>query len=789
MKIGNKVVVAVSSLSVALSVAYISLFIVEKEIIGEQITNELNEVAYQVSRPAVEGAYNLCLTAQELIQDKNMTGLNLANDIIARSGGITLDGSKKVEWGATNQITKNVDQIELPAMMLGGQPIEKNYTFDKVTPVVDDIMRMSNITCTIFQKMDNNSMLRVATNVKLKNGNRAVGTYIPNTSPVVQTVLRGETFKGKAYVVNKNYITAYQPLKDSSGNIVGIIYVGVPQDEAKTLKESLIKFKIGKTGYIFVVDGSNNKIVVHPKASLEGKSMIGLVKSKGTEFSDNWDKLWIETFAEAKKLSGSNSKTVSYEWTAKNKNGDIVPAHKVASVSHFKAWDWYIVSSTYMMDFHDPIARIDRTLENMVFYFILVGLIVLILSIIGTLIFAQTLSKPILVTTKLLQSIAIGELPKIEVSSRKDEIGEMSRSLKQMGENIQNRVNSATSISRKDLTEYIETNPNDVLGSALKTMSKELNQFITEISTAATEVELEGKHISDSSQSLSESATRQAASLEEINSSVHMVSDQTKVNSENASKANSLVVDAKNSASEGKEHMMAMVEAMSEINSASESVSKVIKVIDDIAFQTNLLALNAAVEAARAGQHGKGFAVVAEEVRSLAGRSAKAAKETAELIEGAVRKASRGSEVADLTSSSLNVILEKITTASDLVIEISTSSGEQANSLSEISTGLTQIDTTTQQNTATAEEVASASVELSVQARTLKSAIGEFKFREGSKVRETFDNKANPKESEPRPTTAPVKSGLPKLAPTAPSVIGDAKEEMVSLDDEDWGKY
>ena len=236
---------------------------------------------------------------------------------------------------------------------------------------------------------------------------------------------------------------------------------------------------------------------------------------------------------------------------------------------------------------------------------------------------------------------------------------------------------------------------------------------------------------------LSQGATEQASSIEELTASIEQVSTQTKINAENASKANGMAEQAKNYAVTGNEQMKEMLKAMDEINESSNNINKIIKVIDDIAFQTNILALNAAVEAARAGQHGKGFAVVAEEVRTLAGRSANAAKETTALIEDSIKKSGEGTRIAKETAEALAKIFNEVNAVSGLVGDINNASNEQAAAIAQINQGIMQVSQVVQENSATSEESAAASEELSGQAEILYDLISQFKLKghEGSRDR------------------------------------------------------
>jgi methyl-accepting chemotaxis protein len=268
-----------------------------------------------------------------------------------------------------------------------------------------------------------------------------------------------------------------------------------------------------------------------------------------------------------------------------------------------------------------------------------------------------------------------------------------------------------------------------VIKDSLNATLASLNEILNQVAQAVDQVTTGARQVSDSSQSLSQAATESASSLEEITASMHELTSQTNMNAENAIQANQLAAQAKISAEKGNSEMGNMVRAMNEINESAANISKIIKAIDEIAFQTNLLALNAAVEAARAGAHGKGFTVVAEEVRNLAQRSAAAAKETAEMIEGSIKKTEVGTKIAEDTSKALEEIVTGSAKVTDLIGEIAAASKEQAQGIGQINTGLSQVDQVTQQVTASSEESASASEELSSQSLQLKEMLTKFRLR------------------------------------------------------------
>ncbi len=262
------------------------------------------------------------------------------------------------------------------------------------------------------------------------------------------------------------------------------------------------------------------------------------------------------------------------------------------------------------------------------------------------------------------------------------------------------------------------------LNMAVENLDKALQQ----VAIGADQVASASVQVSTGGQSLSQGASEQASSLEEVSSSLQEMSSMTKQNALNAREANGVAEAARGSAQKGVESMNRMSQAINQIKSSSDATAKIVKTIDEIAFQTNLLALNAAVEAARAGDAGKGFAVVAEEVRNLAMRSAEAAKNTASLIEEAVKNSENGVVINAEVLANFQEITERINKVSQVVAEIAAASDQQDQGISQVNKAVEQMNQLTQQNAANAEESASAAEEMSSQSEQMRSMVAGFKL-------------------------------------------------------------
>jgi methyl-accepting chemotaxis protein len=257
-----------------------------------------------------------------------------------------------------------------------------------------------------------------------------------------------------------------------------------------------------------------------------------------------------------------------------------------------------------------------------------------------------------------------------------------------------------------------------------------LGQIMDQIQASGEQIASGAAQVSLSSQDLFQCSAEQASALEQITATVAEMGSHTRENAEHVDQANRITRQASEAAANGNGQMRQLMQAMTEINKGGGDILKIVKVIDEIAFQTNLLALNAAVEAARAGEYGRGFSVVAEEVRSLAVRSAKAAQESTALIEGSVQKAKHGVQLADRTSTALEEIVTGITKVSALMNEIAMASNEQAQGIAQVNQGLEQVGQVTLHNTANAEKSSSAAEEFSNQAALLHQMLQRYMLEE-----------------------------------------------------------
>lgn len=342
-------------------------------------------------------------------------------------------------------------------------------------------------------------------------------------------------------------------------------------------------------------------------------------------------------------------------------------------------------------------------------------------------------------------------------------------------------------IGNGDLSQQIRAKSNDEMGqllTGLENMRQNLVQTVTVVRQGSSSIAVSSEEIASGNMDLSSRTENQAASLEETASSMEELTSTVQQNADNARQANTLALKASSVASKGGEVVGNVVHTMDSIKESSKKIVDIIGVIDGIAFQTNILALNAAVEAARAGEQGRGFAVVASEVRSLAQRSAGAAKEIKELINDSVDKVETGSRLVDDAGKTMDEIVVSIKGVADIMAEITAASVEQSDGIAQVNIAISKMDEAVQQNAALVEEAAAAAGSMQEQANNLNSAVSIFKLNDNDvRTQQNSAPKARPASVMKKPSSKPAVKSLPNTATAKPAKSNDNSAEQ------DWEEF
>ncbi len=295
----------------------------------------------------------MCEIQEDFLQKKMLSDLAVARGLMRETGAVRLT-SEQVQWSAVNQFTHDVRSVNLPRMLVGDTWLGQNSAANRMSPIVDAAQQETGSTCTIFQKMNPaGDMLRVCTNVLNKDGSRAIGTYIPATNPdgtrnpAIASVMGGQTYTGRAYVVDGWYVTTYEPIRDASGEITGMLYVGVPADARGSFHEQVVATEVGTTGYVYILDGDGN-YVISAGGTRDGENIWAAKDADGAFVIQ-------DIVHKAQRLRGRQIGEHVYAWT---NPGDPVPRDKIARLAYYEPWDWTIGAGSYLDEFQQAENRI-----------------------------------------------------------------------------------------------------------------------------------------------------------------------------------------------------------------------------------------------------------------------------------------------------------------------------------------------------------------------------------------------------------------------------------------------
>lgn len=429
----------------------------------------------------------------------------------------------------------------------------------------------------------------------------------------------------------------------------------------------------------------------------------------------------------------SDTTLAKYVEVIANNNGDSVikdfdNTKRIMQFTSVNLTDWTFVGTL-------PKSQINIEIYKLILIYTISTALILVLCYVLGLRIEKKLFKPLLTISEKVNKLSEGNLKiSFDEPSVSKEVHLLTSSLNNMTNMLSTYI-SDIDISLRDISEGRIGTISDIeyigdfklIKSSINNIRISLGELLNQLFITSDQLVAGANQVATGSEELSRGATDQASAIEELSASLNDVSSQIYKNAENTNKSKESSKESGDLIEKGSHNMQEVLGAMSEIGDTSSEIAKIIKAVEDIAFQTNILALNAAVEAARAGQAGKGFAVVAEEVRSLASRSAEAAKTTTELIEKTTSAISNGKNIVDLTAKTFEEIRESSYILERLIDEISRATNDQAESIKQINVGVEQISSVIQNNTITAETSTATSEELLARATTLSNLVEKFK--------------------------------------------------------------
>lgn len=581
---------------------------------------------------------------EDALREQTQLSLRVAADALKRHGGATLR-SDTVTWTATNQLDSSKADVTLPGFAAGSTWFGQERASGARVPVVDEVLDVAHARCTVFQRMnDRGDMLRVATNV-LKDGQRAIGTYIPATEPdgaanaVVSAVMQKRTFIGRAFVVDGWYVSAYEPIV-IDGEVAGMLFVGVPErDAVARLMREMDGVKVGDTGRVFIL---------HAKGAAAGKVVRPLAgEAVGASLIDARDaegRTWVRDLVGGAATLGA-AQIARASFALQDGSGAARPY--VAAYSYFAPWDWVIAVAVPEDELFRTATRVSELSRATLWWVLWIGLFGLALAG-GT-----------------WQWVA-------------------------------------------------------------RRTEGQLQPVVQRVASAAQEISAAAGSVAAASNHLAQGSAQQAASSEQASSALAQVAAMARRNAEAAAQAATVAQRGQEAAARGSGAMDRMSTAMSSIEASGNKVSKIARAIDELSFQTQLLALNAAVEAARAGELGQGFAVVAEEVRSLSNRSAEAAKEASANVDQAIASTQQGAALSTDLRETLSQLVDRVRDLGSAVGTIAGDSAQQRTGIDQATQAVDRLANLGRETAAGAEEAAAAAEELWAQSEALSEASGSL---------------------------------------------------------------
>ncbi|MCV2395300.1 methyl-accepting chemotaxis protein [Actinotalea sp. M2MS4P-6] len=654
-------------------------------------TQDIMTMADMSVGEAARYATTLVETQVGTVTDRIESDLRVAEAAAAQTGKYSF--GEPVTWTAVNQFTGDESEVVAPAMLVGGQWLGQHRATDAYVPVVDDIANLTGEAVTIFEKVGDGDMLRVATSIVTADGERAIGTYIPRVmadgseNAVVKALLSGEVFTGTATVVGELYVTGYAPIVQGD-EVVGAIFVGIPQAVVDApLREALASQSVGMNGYFTVVDKAGSW-VVPPPGAVEGDSAVDAVDANGASIGQ-------ALLDAAAASTDGNPSSVEIPLSDDLAGVEVIP---------FDPWGWAIAAWGMDSDHMVPIERLQAGVTSSLWTSLLVGLgVVAVVGVLLALFTGRTVAR-VRRLTDAMAKVAERDLTGTVEAEGFDEVGRMGTAVGTAVEAMRHALGrmAAGATQLRSTADALDTASSGVAESASGALAE---------SAAAAGV---AERVSSEVGSVTAALTELRTSVEAIAGDVHAASQQVAQAVETTSDA---------------------AQSTARLQESSTRIATVLQAITQIAEQTNLLALNATIEAARAGDAGKGFAVVAGEVKELAQQTAQAIQDITPVLEAVTMDASDvGAAVGRITSaiteanehqSSIAAMVEQQTATTSEIERNLVAAADGSRGIAENIAGVEQVMRGGQ---AQVEDLRAVVVELGAVSEELMAGVREFEL-------------------------------------------------------------
>jgi GAF domain-containing protein/HAMP domain-containing protein len=395
--------------------------------------NDLSHIA--------EGVYNMVKAQDEAVQQQVNSSLHVAELVIHNAGQVKL-ADEQVNWTAFNESSQRPINVQLPRMYVGDTWLGQNTRQYSTTPIVDHVQLLVGGTATIFQRMnEQGDMLRVATNVLLANGERAIGTYIPavgadgSPDPVVAAILRGSVYRGSTFVVNAWYDAAFEPIRDESGQVVGMLYVGIKQESVESIREAILRTRVGQSGYVYVLGGTGadqGRYIISQRGFRDGENVWWAQDAAGN--------LTIQFIVnKALTLKLGDTARERYQW---QDIGDPTPRWKIARITYYEPWHWVIAASIDESEIQASRLILENGQTRMIAAAGTIGLAIALIAGFLSVLLARSIARPVTRLANVATQVTAGHLDVTATVESKDEIGTLATTFNSMTAQLRDLIDS-----------------------------------------------------------------------------------------------------------------------------------------------------------------------------------------------------------------------------------------------------------------------------------------------------------------------------------------------------------